>query len=874
MELETTQTSTIAKLPILKYENGKSFKPLAQTTTNDASTSTTHISSLVTTEEKAQKKNDVKARSMLLMALPNEHLMTFNQYKDAKSLFPVIKTRFCGNEATKKTQKTLLKQMCKNFSATSTENKSDLDTMRIDDLYNNFKIVKQEVKGTTSSISSSQNMDFVSSPSTNSTNEVPTAYGVSTASTQPTNQSNRSQLVHEDLEQIHEDDLEEMDLEWQLALLSMREKIGHKNQDSRNMYQESSRRIVNVEETLPKAMVSIDGVGFDWSFMADVEVPINMALMAFSDTDVYTNNTWSQIPNNSKKGLGYESYHVVPPPPTWLFLPPKLDLSNSGLEEFKQLEYESYGPKYCKIKSKNASSDIPSKLKESLNAPLVKDRVSDNKDSLVESPVVVEKKTDVPTIAKVEFVRPKQQEKPVRKRVKYAEMYRERVVSRNNYTRVNNNISTRKTHPNAHRNMALRAVLMKISLRPLNTVRPRPVNTAWPRSVNTVRPNTAVVNVVRVNQVNAVKASACHPQMVQEDQGYVDSGCSRHMTGNMSYLSDFKKFDGGYFTFGRSKRWQNYEVQIQALVDKKKVTIIETSVRSDHHLEDAEVLRLLLGTNLAALWPLLSSVLPVVQVFLDSQVEGMLKHKEIYVTPSHTKNIFLNMKRQGKDFSDEHVTTTSNDPLSGENRLKLTKLMDLCTKLQSRVLALETTKANQALDIRSLKRKVKKLEKKKELHWLMRLGGRNDQEMFDTSIFNNEEVVVKEFVTTKEVSIVDPVTTAGEVVTTAGVEDSVAAITSQISMDEITLAKALIDIKTSKPKAKGIVIQEPSETTSPTPIDSFQQSSKAKDKDKAKIIEPKKPLKRKYHIMIDEDVARNLKARMQSELEKEERLAR
>ncbi|GKB81596.1 hypothetical protein Tco_0948491, partial [Tanacetum coccineum] len=58
---------------------------------------------LVTTEEKVQNKNDVKARSMLLMALPNEHLMTLNQYRDAKTLFAIIRTRFGGNEATKKT---------------------------------------------------------------------------------------------------------------------------------------------------------------------------------------------------------------------------------------------------------------------------------------------------------------------------------------------------------------------------------------------------------------------------------------------------------------------------------------------------------------------------------------------------------------------------------------------------------------------------------------------------------------------------------------------------------------------------------------------------------------------------------------------------
>ncbi|GKD50145.1 hypothetical protein Tco_1279121, partial [Tanacetum coccineum] len=138
----------------------------------------------VTADEKTQEKNDVKTRSMLLMALLNEHLLIFNQYKDAKTLFSSIQTRFGGIDATKKTQKTLLKQMYENFSAPSTEsldsirNKPDLDTMSFDDLYNNFKIVEQEVKGTASSSSSlsSQKLAFMSS--TSNTNEVNTAYGV------------------------------------------------------------------------------------------------------------------------------------------------------------------------------------------------------------------------------------------------------------------------------------------------------------------------------------------------------------------------------------------------------------------------------------------------------------------------------------------------------------------------------------------------------------------------------------------------------------------------------------------------------------------------------------------------------------------------
>ncbi|GJZ01292.1 hypothetical protein Tco_0519253 [Tanacetum coccineum] len=319
-------------------------------------------------------------------------------------------------------------------------NKHDLDTMSFDDLYNNFKIVEQEVKATASLSlsSSSQNMAFVSSPS------------ISTASTQVStanlsddivyaflaSQPNGSQLIYEDLEQIHEDDIEEMYLKWQLALLSMRTRRGPKNQDSRNRNQDSSRRTVNVEEISSKAIVAIDGAGFDWSYMADDEVPTNMALMAFSDSKFnkskfnlatykrglasveeqlvfYKKNEVifykqlavlkrdisykdselimlkrSLITDKSRKGVGFVSYNVVPPPPTGLFSPLNLDLSYSGLEEFQQPEFEGYGPKT----SKSVSEDISNEVRESPNSPLVKELVSDDN---------LEKKTVFPTVAKI-----------------------------------------------------------------------------------------------------------------------------------------------------------------------------------------------------------------------------------------------------------------------------------------------------------------------------------------------------------------------------------------------------------------------------------------------------------------------------------------
>ncbi|GKC25630.1 hypothetical protein Tco_1027780 [Tanacetum coccineum] len=164
-----------------------------------------------TVEEKAQKRLKVKARSTLMMGIPNEHQLKFNSIKDAKSLLEAIEKRFGGNAATKKTQRNLLKQQYENFSAPSLEtldqtfdrlqklvsqleilgeklsqedvnqkllrslspewnthavvwrNKPELETMSMDDLYNNLKVYEPKVKGTSSSNTSTQNMAFVSS---------------------------------------------------------------------------------------------------------------------------------------------------------------------------------------------------------------------------------------------------------------------------------------------------------------------------------------------------------------------------------------------------------------------------------------------------------------------------------------------------------------------------------------------------------------------------------------------------------------------------------------------------------------------------------------------------------------------------------------
>ncbi|GKE43812.1 hypothetical protein Tco_1471096, partial [Tanacetum coccineum] len=273
-------------------------------------------------------------------------------------------------------------------------------------------------------------------------------------------QPNGSQLVYEDLEQIHEDDIKEMDLKWQLTLLSMRTRRGPRNQDNRNKNQDSSRRTVNVEETSSKAMVAIDGAGFDWSYMADEEVPTNMALIAFLDSEL---NKYEFDLATYKRGLTFVEEQLVFYKKNKVifyerlavlkrdisYKDSELSMLKSELEKLKQekesnqlkiekfdnasksldkligsqitdksrkgVVFVSYNAVPPSLTGKSVSEDISNEIRESLDALLVKELVLDDK---------LEKKIVFPTVAKIEFVRPKQQEKLVRKPDKYAEMYK------------------------------------------------------------------------------------------------------------------------------------------------------------------------------------------------------------------------------------------------------------------------------------------------------------------------------------------------------------------------------------------------------------------------------------------------------------------
>ncbi|GJV89928.1 ribonuclease H-like domain-containing protein [Tanacetum coccineum] len=298
-----------------------------------------------TIEEKAQKRLEVKARSTLMMGIPNEHQLKFNSIKDAKSLLEAIEKRFGDNAATKKTQRNLLKQQYENFSAPSSET-LDQTFDRLQKLVSQLEILGEKLS-----------QEDVNQKLTSSTNgAVNTAHGVTTASTQATavnsttidnlsddvicaffaSQLNSPQLDNEDWQQINADDLKEIDLRWQMAMLTMRarrflkkterkltvngtetigfdkskvecyncHKKGHfarecrapRNQENRN--RESTRRSVPVETTTSNALISCDGLGdYDWSDQAE-EGPTNYALMAYSssssDSEVSNDSTCSK----------------------------------------------------------------------------------------------------------------------------------------------------------------------------------------------------------------------------------------------------------------------------------------------------------------------------------------------------------------------------------------------------------------------------------------------------------------------------------------------------------------------------------------------------------------------------------------------------
>ncbi|GKC43197.1 ribonuclease H-like domain-containing protein [Tanacetum coccineum] len=413
-------------------------------------------------------------------------------------------------------------------------------------------------------------------------------------------QPNSRQLAHEDLQQIHPDDIEEMDLRWQMAMLTMKArrflknigrklivngnetigfdkskvecyncyKRGHfarecrapRNQDNKN--KESSRRSVSsdqAEEGPNYALMDYSSLSSDSEDIQVGEIIIRELKKKFEivqkekdgiqlNVDKFENASKSlnklkefQIVDNCKKGLGY---NAVPPPYIGNFIPPKPDLSSTGLDDFSNKHVVK---KYKAI----SSEEEPKEVWKNYDAPIIEEWVSNSEEENV-SQTKTEKKTVKPSITKIEFVKLKQQEKTDRKTVKQVEKHRQNTHSPrgnqrnwnnmmsqrlgsnfemfnkacymcgsfdhlqvdcnyhqkqfqnqrmvkpvwNNAQRVNHQNFTKKTHPCAKKNMVPKAVLLKSGLVSINTAKQNISKTAVLVQVNTAH-SKPIVNAAR-----------------------------------------------------------------------------------------------------------------------------------------------------------------------------------------------------------------------------------------------------------------------------------------------------------------------------------------------------------------------------------------
>ncbi|GJZ28088.1 ribonuclease H-like domain-containing protein [Tanacetum coccineum] len=729
----------------------------------------------VTAEDMQKRRNDVKARTTLLLALPDEHQLRFSKYETAKELWEAILRTFGGNEATKKTKKNLLKQQYGNFKAEGSEtleqtfnrlqaivsqlefldvpveqedlnqkfltslspewlmhtivwrNRNDLDTMSLDDLYNHLKVYESEVQKKGGS--SSQNMAFISSSNTNSgKSEVPTAQSFSTASGQVTTastevatatfshdticayiatQQSGSQIKYEDITQIDDDDIEEIDIKWNMALLSMRadrfwkktgkkitiqgsdvagfdkskvecfncHKLGHFARECRaprsqdRSRRESYKKEPKVEEPSHKAMMAIDGIGWDWSFMAEENeasknqalvaeevVPTEFALMVMSSSSSYNEICViiKEDYHELKLGLPEFADNIVtdytrPTPSVDVTNDVRSELygnnltvcehegtsSNDVSKPIGNFVKESGCPKVIKINNiENARkptakyAELYRNITQSSNVrsnnfgpPIIEDWDSEDESDTESTPIesirsTINQNRDQPRGNQRNWNNLKSQHlgkdfvmqnKACYKCGSFEHLKvncnknmwvnKGKNWSRANYTQGNltpkaillksgtKTIAPNRSFTTARTFLNSAQAKMKSFDKSAHSNVKRPFerkavakNKIWVPTVRTKNPTVDLkvptakptVAAVKGNKGKAVKALArwiWKPKQISgegsnvngvsgkpldniDDKGFWDSGCSRHMTGNISYLSDYEPYDGGYVSFG------------------------------------------------------------------------------------------------------------------------------------------------------------------------------------------------------------------------------------------------------------------------------------------------------------------------------------
>ncbi|GKA29312.1 hypothetical protein Tco_0715557 [Tanacetum coccineum] len=355
----------------------------------------------------------------------------------------------------------------------------------------------------------------------------------------------------------------------------------------------------------------------------------------------------------------------------------------------------------------------------------------------------------------------------------------------------------------------------------------------------------------------------------------------------------------------------NGEVQLQALVDGKKIIITEASVRRDLQLNDKEGMDCLpnatmfeeltrMGVGKAFVLeekPL--NFQPMMVQAQKKMVEDEVVYEEMDDSLERvaTTTSSLEAEQDSGTIIKTRSKATPNEPSSpgtssdgGPRRqetirdtIAQTRFENVSKHSNDPLLARGVISSDEASlgdqeDASKQGRKIDDIDKDSEITLVDETQRRyGDDLMFDTDVLDDEEVFAgqdmaeKEVnVAEKEISTADLVTTAGEVITTPSVEISTASPTETTIVDELTLVQTLIEIRSAKPKVKGVVIGEQSESITRT----RPQQLPLKDKGKAIMEEPEKPAKRKDQIRHDEEVAQRLQDQLQAKLKEEDRLVR
>nr|GEV84405.1 hypothetical protein [Tanacetum cinerariifolium] len=405
--------------------------------------------------ERLAKKNEIKARGTLLMALLDKHQLKFNIHKDAKSLMEAIEKRFGGNKETKKVQKTLLKQQYENFTGSSSESLDHIHD-RLQKLINQLEILGESL--------SQEDINFKF--------------------------------------------LRSLPTEWRTHTLIWRNKTDLEDQSLDDFL--TALRSMSVVASVSAASVKIHV-----SALPNVDTLSNVVIYSFFasqfNSSQLDNDDLKQIDADDLEDIDLkwyqsgEGYHVVPPPYTGTFMPPKPDLVFHDAPNVNETVHTSFN------------------VELSLTKP--------NKDF---------------------FVQPAEQVKTPWTSVKPV---KNSILAVNNKT----DIPKPKSHGNNKNRNSCFTLLTKSKLVPLTVV--RPVTTAALQP-HVTRPRLAKTIVTKplspprrtINRRPSPLASNFPPKVnaakAPKDKGVIDSRCSRHITRNMSYLSDFEEINGRYVAFG------------------------------------------------------------------------------------------------------------------------------------------------------------------------------------------------------------------------------------------------------------------------------------------------------------------------------------